>query len=836
MPTVNDPRLELELFAREPQIVTPTGIEVDAQGRVYVLENLTHFRPDDYVGPEKDRIRVMRDTDGDGRADAIHTFYEGMTFGTDLAFGADGWLYVTTRASVFRLRDGNDDGRADTVENLVRLVTTGVYPHNGISGLAFDAEGALYFGFGENLGRPYKMIGADGNTFSGEAEGGSVYHMRPDGTGLRRVATGFWNPYGMCVDGAGNVWAVDNDPGGAPPCRLLHIVEGGDYGYEYRYGRSGQHRFVTWNGHLPGTLPMAAGTGEAPCEVMAYRANGLPTEYRDQLLVASWGNNSLERYRIVPHGASFKSTAQTLVQGGENFRPVGIATAPDGSLFISDWTKRDYELHGHGRVWRLSLKDPDARPKTPSTAPVNPNASRLRFAQSLRNGETKQDAQRNIDHLTHDDPFIRNAAITGLARNVHRLTLEDFKSQADAGKRVGMLIAFKRSGEKRFVDALPTFLSDADEDVRFNAIKWVSDDKLAGHRTRLEKMLDSQSVTPRLLGAALAAIDRIDGRKPLDFANENVLFAKVRDDNAPPAIRAMCLQLIRASHPSLNERLLKRLLAVGDERLTHEVLRAAPGLDRPERGALLAEVAQDANQPIAQRATAVTGLGWFAATKAEHRDLLVTLATGAEPTLRDEALSALVGATLTDDDRSRLGAITGADEHTREAIARLLGQPRTTRPDKTDTDAWAKLIDAEPGDPVAGRRVYAGAAVGMCVRCHVAEGRGVRVGPNLTSVRGMSRERLLQSLLEPAREIAPEYIPHAMTLKDGSTRVGLFLTTGGGNGKQGYLGLDGLPFSVFTKDLVSEQTLPTSLMPEGLAQSMTLRELRDLLAYLERLK
>jgi putative heme-binding domain-containing protein len=186
-----------------------------------------------------------------------------------------------------------------------------------------------------------------------------------------------------------------------------------------------------------------------------------------------------------------------------------------------------------------------------------------------------------------------------------------------------------------------------------------------------------------------------------------------------------------------------------------------------------------------------------------------------------------------------LVSISGADEHTREAIARLLGQPRSSRPAKTDTDEWAKLIDGSPGNPgnpVAGRRVFASAAVGMCARCHVAEGRGVRVGPNLTSVRGMDRGRLLQSLLEPAREIAPEYIPHVLNTKDGQSRVGLFLTTGGGNGKEGYQGLDGLPFSVFTKDLVSKQTLPTSLMPEGLAQNMTLRELRDLLAYLERLK
>ena len=69
---------------------------------------------------------------------------------------------------------------------------------------------------------------------------------------------------------------MDNDPDSRPPCRLLHIVEGGDYGYRFRNGRKGVHPFTAWNGELPGTLPMVAGTGEAPCGVLSYEANNLP--------------------------------------------------------------------------------------------------------------------------------------------------------------------------------------------------------------------------------------------------------------------------------------------------------------------------------------------------------------------------------------------------------------------------------------------------------------------------------------------------------------------------------------------------------------------------------
>ncbi|HVL14805.1 MAG TPA: hypothetical protein VM529_19695, partial [Gemmata sp.] len=99
------------------------------------------------------------------------------------------------------------------------------------------------------------------------------------------MATGFWNPFGSGRDIFGRLFVVDNDPDASPPCRLLHVVEGGDYGFQFRYGRAGRHPFQAWNGELPGMLPMVAGTGESPCEVISYESDGLPAEYRGELLV-----------------------------------------------------------------------------------------------------------------------------------------------------------------------------------------------------------------------------------------------------------------------------------------------------------------------------------------------------------------------------------------------------------------------------------------------------------------------------------------------------------------------------------------------------------------------
>ena len=146
--------LQLQLFAEHPDIVTPVGIAVDKQGRILCIESHTHFPPDGYDGPKTDRIKRFEDTNGDGRADKVSIFYEGSTKTMGLEVHPNGTVYVATRSEIFTLRDTNNDGRADKRTRIAHLETAGDYPHNGLSGFAFDQTDHVYFGFGENLGAP----------------------------------------------------------------------------------------------------------------------------------------------------------------------------------------------------------------------------------------------------------------------------------------------------------------------------------------------------------------------------------------------------------------------------------------------------------------------------------------------------------------------------------------------------------------------------------------------------------------------------------------------------------------------------------------------------------
>ena len=382
-----DDQVTIELFAESPQIRTPTGLDILPDGRVIAIESNTHFPLPGYDGPPTDRVLILDDTDDDGRADDITVFAEDLTHSMSVVVRPV-WMpvvrlnskqsigdasavdpevplqvFLATRNTLWLLEDTTGDHRCDKRTKLAWLETEGNYPHNGLAGIAFDPVGGMFFGFGENLGVSYKLFSREiaaeesMSPFTGEGEGGNIYRMQPDGTGLTHWATGFWNPHGNGFDAFGNLFDVDNDPDSRPPCRLLHVIPGADFGYRFRNGRKGLHPFTSWNGEVPGTLPMVAGTGEAPSGLLAYEHAALPEDYLGRLFVTSWGDHRIDTFELKPRGASFESLPEPLIVGDQDFRPVGIALAPDGSLYCTDWVKQDYNVHGEGRIWRIRPTD-----------------------------------------------------------------------------------------------------------------------------------------------------------------------------------------------------------------------------------------------------------------------------------------------------------------------------------------------------------------------------------------------------------------------------------------------------------------------------------------------
>ncbi len=843
-PVVNDPELKIELFASEPMIQQPIGATFDKAGRLIVIESHTHFRPKDWKGPQHDQIVVLEDTDGDGKADKREVIFSETEMTMDIATHPDGTLYLSTRNEVLRLRDDDHDGKVEKADRkLIWMESEGKYPHNGLSGLAFDPKGGIYLGMGENLGAAYTLHGTDGTSISGQGEGGDIWHFSSEGKRLRNVAKGFWNAFGVCVDPWGNVFATDNDPDSSPPCRLHHIIEGGDYGYQFRYGRSGLHPFISWNGGRLGTLPMLAGTGEAPCDVICYTPpasaefRGLPDAWHRTLLVASWVDHRIESYDLTPGDGTFKATRKILCQGGADFRPVAFAVAPDGSLYVTDWVKRSYELHGHGRVWRISAAKPRVLSEETSKPYPPSNGGRLREEILFGEPPTLEDA---LKGLSATQPYLFSATVQRLSHEAVLVKQLMAMQLADPIQRAGLLLAVRKGialegiSSARLPDdvsfLLGRSLSDSDPRVLLLALQWVSDDRIAKYRITIEHLIDDPAITPDNYYAALTTLVRLASENPTEADLVNHLKKEITDPATKPARRRLALVILPDRDRNLRVADVEPLIATAERENVVWLVHVLGSLRDAARQPVLRRLAFDARQSAAARAAALTHLEVLPEDKAG----LLAFATGTEASLQKAALQALQGGILGADEQAKLKTIEAAEP--RSLAARLTGglHVGAKRPvDFENIPAWSAYLHNLPGDPDIenGRRVFASPRLGACGSCHRVDGLGSPAGPDLTHIRDATEANyVLESLLRPNRNVAPQWETFIINTTDGKTRTGFLIVEHGGT--HTYADLTGSTFEIKIEDIVKRERLPTSIMPDGLVSKLTDEELRDLIAFL----
>jgi putative membrane-bound dehydrogenase-like protein len=793
-PRVANHSYKLELVASEPDIVTPIGLAFDHQGRLLVVESHTHQRPQEYLGPAGDRIRMLADSDGDGRLDRWSTFAEGFKNAMNLLVRPDGAVYVVTRQDVQLLRDTDGDGVADDSKTILKLETKDDYPHDGLESISLTSDGHLLIGMGENHGMAFRLVGSDGSAVKGEGEGGTIFRCTPDGANVQRWAIGFWNPFGLCQATDQHIFAVDNDPDACPPCRLVDVVPGGDYGFRFRYGRSGIHPLQAWNGELPGTLPLICGVGEAPTALVPL--NG-------KLWVTSWGDHRIDYYTLSPRGASFAGQREIVVQGDDDFRPTGMAAAPDGSLYFGDWIRRDYPVHGHGKIWHLTVprdatKHPPAR--AASAAVPQPETAR---AQSSSATELTAELDRM---LTSSDPFVRAAAVWQYSK---RDDLESLISApaSDALVRLGRLGALRLQGTDDATATLTRALADDSPDVRLFAVRWIADDHITALRDQLARLLDAPQPNNRYYLAVLAAIDWLDNEPKLPSAGitDGLLTRELKNDSRSPQLKTLALSMLSPTNDSAMPDLLHQFLHSEYEPLRVEAVRAYSQQSDTDRFGILAMIASDPNEREAVRAESLAGL---AAAADEYRELLTKFASDqGQPTLGKVAAQVL-------------------------RLAHITSPPDEQKPPATDLADWNKLLE-QPGDAASGRRLFFSPIGARCSVCHQVESRGGRIGPDLTLIgRTNSRERVIASILQPSQEIAPEFQSWLLVTKDGKTMSGFRLQKAGDDGVEDYADATGKKFSLRSDEIETREASTASIMPEGLEKLVSIDDLRDLVTYL----
>ena len=342
------PGYKIELFASEREfehLANPVQLSFDNKGRLWVatMPTYPHYRPGD--AKPNDKLIILEDTDGDGKADKETVFVDDLHIPAGFEFAPEG-VYVSQGTNLILLKDNDGDDQADEKE----IILSGFDDHDThhvISAFCADPSGAFYMGEGvflrTSVETPYGTV---------RGTNGGFFRYNPQRRHLERASqVSIPNPWGIAFDHWGqNFFAETSGP-----------------------------RF---NWMMPGTIRPLYGVANPKSRdlieekhrvrptsgVEFISSRHFPDEVQGDLLI----NNNIgflgtKQHQFMDDGTGYKSAHRQdlVVSSDKNYRPVDLEFAPDGSLYIVDWhnvlighmqhNARDpLRDHVHGRIYRIT--------------------------------------------------------------------------------------------------------------------------------------------------------------------------------------------------------------------------------------------------------------------------------------------------------------------------------------------------------------------------------------------------------------------------------------------------------------------------------------------------
>ena len=848
------PEFEVNLFADETLgIANPIAMHWDSRGRLWVLTTLTYAQLEPGESPD-DKLFILEDTDGDGRADKSTVFAKGLTMPMGFALGHGG-VFLGEGSDILFLTDTDGDDRADTREVLLTGFGQGD-THQNISNFTWGPDGCLYFSQGLHC---YSLVETPWGIVRGDTAG--FWRLNPVTLKLDPFcfpSLASQNPCGIGFDKTGALFVKSNNkeviyatPGLIPTTHQLNLETIGVIGA------------------TPGK------SMGAECVDSAH----LPDWLQNNLIISGYYAHEVCAFPLVKEGAGYAKveSAELMVAGHPSFRPVETRVGPDGALYIADWFNpiighyqaslrhpdRDVE---HGRIWRMTAKGrPLNKRETwnrPETIPVAPPLNREEITTLIRHDDPRKRLDGIVAAASWNEPESLPLALAvldspldpflsyALEQTVHALA-PSWIPAAKAGK-----LTFSKPEHLSYAlltfggpDSLVIARSQLEKGDLAPAVRKDLASVIAktGSAEDLRDLLRSDHLDPGILQAMAdsfplrhiapaepfderiaellrteeeamqAAVIRLIGLWKTETFSEEVR-KRLEDETQSPAIRAAAANsyaaltgtkavevvagLFPKSDGNLRTALLESLVTIAPQRAINEVMPLLLSVSGSEEaGKLLSPFLQRKGAPELL-ATTLKESTLSAATAGYLAEAMNTLG-------RNEA--SLLGVF-----HDRMGLSAGFRAYSPDFVATLTKEIK------------------ESGNPQAGKEVFQRAQL-SCSACHQLGGLGGKIGPSLDAVgAGLTVDLLIESVLWPDRQLKEGYFAIAVTTKSSGTFSGYREKE-----ENGILHLrDTVTGAVqaIPQTEISKLDNIGTLMPAGLTGGLTREELRDLIAYLSGLK
>lgn len=366
------PGFEIQLFASEPMINKPINMAFDARGRLWVSSTVEYpyaakrdrWSDDQgtHVKDSRDAIKILTDTDGDGKADKVTDFDDGLNIPT----GVVPWHKPEHKAgciawsipNIWYFADTDGDDKADVREVLFGPLGYEKDTHGMCSSFRLGLDGWIYATHGFNNTSHLKA--KDGSTL--DLHSGNVFRFRPDGSRVEPWTHGQVNPFGLCWDRYGNLYSAD-----CHSSPIYQLIRGAHYP---SFGKP--HDGL---GFAPVMCEHSHGS-TGICGIVYIDGGVWGPEWDDHTFVGNVVTSTVNHDQVTFTGATPKANEQPdfLTSDDPWFRPVDLQLGPDNALYIADFYNKiigHYEVplehpgrdKERGRIWRVVKKDLKTMPQ-----------------------------------------------------------------------------------------------------------------------------------------------------------------------------------------------------------------------------------------------------------------------------------------------------------------------------------------------------------------------------------------------------------------------------------------------------------------------------------------